>query len=225
MLNSLYLIYMLFNDVLILETIFNMIRVLIYIMAFSSGFAIMAVEMMGGRILAPWFGGSIYIWGSIISIFLIALSLGYLLGGQLSMIRPGLRKYGWLFIGAGLSMFPIIYLSDILMNLTFIVTEDPRYGSLIAATLLFFLPALILGMISPYSIRLLIKSQAASGHTAGRLYFISTLGSALGTIGTAFYFVRYFEVNQIIFTTIFCLLVLGSLCQLTSWRPDEESTS
>ncbi|MCP3673723.1 MAG: glycosyl transferase [Gammaproteobacteria bacterium] len=202
-----------------------MVRVLIYIMAFSSGFAVMAVEMMGGRILAPWFGGSIYIWGSIISIFLIALSLGYLLGGQLSMIKPSLRKYGWLFIGSGISMLPSIYLSDVIMNLTFIVTDDPRYGSFIAATLLFFLPALSLGMISPYSIRLLVKSQAASGHTAGRLYFISTLGSALGTIGTAFYFVRYFEINQILFTTIFCLLILGISCQLSSWNPDEETTS
>jgi len=109
-----------------------------------------------------------------------------------------------------------------LMNLTFLVTEDPRYGSLLAAILLFFLPALILGMISPYSIRLLVESQAESGHTAGRLYFISTLGSALGTIGTAFYFVLYFEVNQILLTTLFCLLLPGMLCLVSTWKPDNE---
>jgi len=151
--------------------------------------------------------------------------MGYLVGGHLSMISPSLRRYGWLFIGSGLALIPIIYLSDTLMNFTFSITEDPRYGSLIAATFLFFVPAFIMGMISPYSIRLLVKSQAASGHTAGRLYFTSTLGSALGTVGTAFYFVLYFEVNQILFTTLFCLLIPGILCQLSSWTPNEETSA
>jgi len=199
-----------------------MMRLLIYLMAFTSGFAVMAAEMMGGRILAPWFGGSIYIWGSIISVFLVALSLGYLAGGHLSIINPNLRKYGGLFIASALGLIPVIFYADTLMNFTFLVTEDPRYGSLLAAIMLFFLPAFILGMISPYSIRLLIKSQAASGHTAGRLYFVSTLGSALGTVGTAFYFVLYFEVNQILLTTLFFLLILGIFCQLSSWNPDDE---
>ena len=198
-----------------------MIKYLIYSMAFSSGFAVMAVEMLGGRILAPWFGGSIYIWGSIISTFLVALSMGYLVGGYLSLKNPSLLRYGWLFICSGLAMIPIIFFSDQLMNYTFLLTEDPRYGSLLAAMLLFFIPAFLMGMISPYSIRLLIKSQSASGHTAGRLYFVSTLGSALGTVGTAFYFVLYFEVNQILFTTLFCLLIPGLCCQLSSWKPDE----
>jgi hypothetical protein len=194
-------------------------------MAFLTGFAVMAVEMLGGRLLAPWFGGSIYIWGSIISIFLVALSLGYLVGGQLSMKKPNLRRYGLLFICSGLALLPVLYLSDNLMDITFTITEDPRYGSLLAAMLLFYLPAFIMGMISPYSIRLLVKSQAASGHTAGRLYFVSTLGSALGTIGTAFYFVLYFEVNQILLTTVLSLVIPGILCQFSSWSPDDKITN
>ena len=141
------------------------------------------------------------------------------------MFKPSLRKYGLLFISSGVALIPIIYLSDTLMNITFLITEDPRYGSLLASALLFFLPAFIMGMISPYSIRLLVKSQAASGHTAGRLYFTSTLGSALGTIGTAFYFVLYFEVNQILFTTLFCLIIPGIFCQLSIWKPDEETAA
>lgn len=200
-------------------------RIIIYLMAFTCGFAVMTVEMMGGRILAPWFGGSIYIWGSIISIFLVALSLGYLVGGYYSLLNPSLRKYGWLFITSALALFPVIFLSESLMDIIFSVTEDPRYGSLLAAALLFFLPAFILGMISPYSIRLLITTQAESGHTAGRLYFISTLGSALGTIGTAFYFVLYFEIEQILITTLICLLTPGVFCQISSWRPNVEAST
>jgi len=199
------------------------VRHLIYIMAFLSGFAIMTIEMLGGKILAPWFGGSIYIWGSIISVFLIALSAGYLMGGYFSLISPSLRRYGWLFSASGITMIPIIYSPDYLMNLTFAITEDPRYGSLLAALFLFFIPAILMGMIAPYSIRLLIQSEAGSGHTAGRLYFTSTLGSALGTIGTAFYFVKFFEINQILFTTVFTLLIPGILCQTSSWKPDEST--
>lgn len=196
-------------------------RLTIYYMAFISGFAVMAIEMLGGRILAPWFGGTIYIWGSIISTFLIALSIGYLLGGQISIHNPSIKKFGLLFITAGLFHLPVIFFSNSLMEFTFVITEDPRYGSLLAALLLFFGPALIMGMISPYSIRLLIQSQHASGHTAGRLYFISTLGSALGTVGTAFYFVRYFEINQILLTSLSILIITGFLCQLSNWTPND----
>ena len=81
--------------------------------------------------------------------------------------------------------------------------EDPRYGSLFAAIFLFFIPTSILGMISPYAVRLMVQNEAHSGQMAGLLYFISTLGSAAGTLGTSFYFVLWFEVNQILWGAIF----------------------
>ena len=197
-----------------------MIRWVVPSMAFVSGFSIMAVEMLGGRILAPWYGGSIYIWGSIISTFLVALAIGYLVGGKLSLHQPSLRKYGILFLAAGISLFPIIAYTETIVGLTFNFTEDPRYGSLLASLFLFFIPAVILGMISPYSIRLIVTSEHTSGFSAGILFFVSTLGSAMGTIGTAFYFVLYFEVNQIITTTSLAVIIPGVLCMLSSWKPE-----
>ena len=74
---------------------------------------------------------------------------------------------------------------------------------------LFFIPTIILGMISPYSVRLLVTSKEESGQVAGKLYFVSTLGSALGTIMTSFYFVLWFEVNAIILSYCTILVVLG----------------
>ncbi len=69
---------------------------------------------------------------------------------------------------------------------------DPRYGSLVAAALLFFLPTCVSGMVSPYAVRLLVpRPQASAGQLAGRLYFVSTFGSAAGTILTSFYLVLY----------------------------------
>jgi len=198
-----------------------MIRLSINVMAFISGFSIMAVEMLGGRILAPWFGASIYIWGSIISTFLVALAIGYLIGGKLSLHNPSLRRYGYLFLSAGISLLPVILYAETLIALTYQITDDPRYGSLIASFLLFFIPAVILGMIAPYSIRLLVTSEQTSGFSAGILYFISTLGSALGTIGTAFYFVLYFEINHIILSTSFAVMLPGIICVFSKWRPND----
>lgn len=196
----------------------NWYRRLVYLLAFSSGFSIMGIELLGGRILAPYFGSSVHIWGSIITIFMLSLSLGYLLGGRFSTRKASLKRYGLIFVCASIFVMPIAWWADVIMNSIFMVIEDTRYGSLLASIALFFIPTVILGMISPYSVRLLITSQNESGQVAGMLYFVSTLGSALGTIITSFYFVLWFEVNQIIIGYSLVLLLLG-LVALTSHRP------
>jgi len=80
------------------ETKLERIGWLVLLLAFTSGFIIMSVELLGGRILAPYFGSSIYVWGSIISIFMVALAMGYLIGGRLSINRPNLGLYGLFFL-------------------------------------------------------------------------------------------------------------------------------
>ena len=186
-------------------------------LAFISGFIIMSVELLGGRILAPYFGSSIYVWGSIITIFMLSLSIGYLSGGKLSLHNPNLRSYGTFFIVAALMLFPTIIFGENIMDWVFLRIEDPRYGSLVASTFLFFVPTAILGMIAPYSVRLLVESSARSGSVAGSLYFISTLGSALGTLATSFYFVLWFEVNTILISMCVTLTIAG-ICALIANR-------
>ena len=184
-------------------------RALIACMAFISGFCIMTIEMLGARILSPYFGGSLSVWGSIITIFMLALALGYLLGGRLSTRTPSGVTYALFFIGAALFSVPIILFADTIMNPIMINIEDARYGSLFASIFLFFIPTSILGMISPYSVRLMVDKEEHSGHMAGLLYFISTLGSALGTLGTSFYFVLWYEVNQILWGSVLSLVLAG----------------
>ena len=169
----------------------------------------MTIEMLGARILSPYFGGSLSVWGSIITIFMLALALGYLLGGRLSTRTPSGVTYAFFFIGAALFSVPIILFADIIMNPIMINIEDARYGSLFASIFLFFIPTSILGMISPYSVRLMVDREEHSGHMAGLLYFISTLGSALGTLGTSFYFVLWYEVNQILWGSVLSLMLAG----------------
>ena len=190
----------------------------VLVLAFTSGFIIMSIELLGGRILAPYFGSSIYVWGSIITVFMVALSVGYLIGGQLSLHRPNLARYGLFFVAAAVMATPTIAFGDALMDWVFERIADPRYGSLMAATILFFIPTAILGMIAPYSVRLLVTESHSSGKVAGGLYFVSTLGSALGTLLTSFYLVLYFEINQILITMSSVLLVCFVISVLVDQR-------
>ena len=183
----------------------------VLLLAFTSGFIIMSVELLGGRILAPYFGSSIYVWGSIISIFMVALSVGYLIGGRLSVQSPHLGRYGLFFLSAALGLLPIVFFANHAMEAVFSAIDDPRYGSLLASTILFFIPTAILGMIAPYSVRLMVNDTDHSGQVAGGLYFVSTLGSALGTLLTSFYLVLWFDMNTILIAMVAVLFSAGLL--------------
>ncbi len=185
-----------------------------YVIAGWSGFFVMAVELLGGRLLAPTFGSSIYVWGAIITVFMLALSLGYLAGGRYSVRTPGLARLGVLLLLAGVTALPVIFWAVPLLDQIAISVPDPRFGSLAGAVLLFFVPTFFSGMISPYCVRLLIDATDTSGRRAGQLYFVSTFGSAAGTLATSFYLVLYFEVNHILLAFICCSLVLGAAAWL-----------
>jgi hypothetical protein len=190
-----------------------MYRGLLYLIAGWSGFFVMAVELLGGRLLAPYFGSSIYVWGAIITVFMLALSLGYLLGGRASLHAPSLKRLALILASAAVTTLPILLVGDSLLEHLSATLTDPRFGSLTAAALLFFLPTCISGMVSPYAVRLLITYRASAGHLAGKLYFVSTFGSAAGTLLTSFYLVLYLEVN----TILLLMLSISALIGLLAW--------
>ena len=175
----------------------------------------MSLELLGGRVLAPYFGSSIYVWGSIITVFMLSLSFGYLIGGKWSVQRPSLLRFGSIFLVGAILFYPLILFADDTMQWIFERIEDPRYGSLVASTVLFMVPTIVLGMISPYSVRLLVETVERAGQVAGRLYFVSTLGSAIGTLATSFYFVLHFEINSILVAltaTLVVMFVVAAIC-------------
>jgi hypothetical protein len=186
-------------------------RVLVFALAGWSGFFVMAVELLSGRILAPSFGNSIYVWGGVITVFMLALSVGYLLGGHFSVHSPSLRRLGGLLVAAGVTTLPVVLLGDRALDWLFDHIKDPRYASLLATSMLFFVPTAISGAVSPYAIRLLVTRLQASGKSAGSVYFVSTFGSAAGTILTSFYLVLLFEVNEILLGMMVASTCLGLL--------------
>jgi len=200
-------------------------KIVVICVAFVSGFCIMTVEMLGARIMAPYFGGSISVWGSLITVFMLALSVGYLVGGRLSTRNPNPKTFALFFIGAAFFSIPIILFADVIMRPIFLTIEDPRYGSLFASIFLYFIPTSILGMISPYSVRLMVDSHEHSGHMAGLLFFVSTIGSAGGTLATSFYFVLWFDVNQILWGAVAVLLLAGIVILLTDYLLPNRATN
>lgn len=194
----------------------TMMNRLVIILTIISGFSIMAIELLGSRLLAPYFGSSISVWGSLITVFMVALALGYLLGGRWSLHAPSLHKFGYCYLFSALTLIPLVSWGEPIMNFVFLHIRDQRYGSLVSSILLFFIPTVIMGMISPYAIRLLVRQQQHSGQIAGALYFASTLGSALGTLLTSFYLVLWFEVNTILWALVG---ILGTCGIIAWWTP------
>ncbi|HXR20425.1 MAG TPA: fused MFS/spermidine synthase [Steroidobacteraceae bacterium] len=189
-------------------------RACLYLIAGWSGFFVMGIELLGGRLLAPYFGSSIYVWGAIITVFMLALSLGYLAGGRASLSAPSLRRLALILLAAAAAATPVLLFGDALLDRLSAALPDPRFGSLLAAGLLFFLPSFVSGMVSPYAVRLLVADRASSGQHAGQLYFVSTFGSAAGTLLTSFYLVLYLEVNQIVLLMLAISAAIGVLALL-----------
>lgn len=157
-----------------------------------SGAFVMSVELLSGRILAPHFGNSIYVWGGVITVFMLGLSLGYLIGGQYSMRDASLRRLAVVQLLAAATLAPVLVIGEPLLDRLFDAIEDPRWGSIAASALLFLVPTAISGMVSPYAVRLLVSESRSSGRLSGLLFFCSTFGSATGTLLTSFWLVLLF---------------------------------
>lgn len=187
---------------------------LIYIIVFLCGWVLMTVEILGGRMLAPVFGSGIEVWGSIIGVFLLSLSLGYFLGGFLSQKVASIYVLIKIVACAGIliAILPIYY-SELTIKLW---DFGPRLGPLTSSTLLFLPPSVLLGMVSPYSIHLSTKSIASVGVNSGLLYATSTIGSFLGCIITAFYFITMMGITKILFASGLLLIGVAVLGYLTS---------
>jgi spermidine synthase len=174
------------------------------LIVFVCGAALMALELVAARVLAPVLGNSIFVWGAVISIVMVALSLGYWAGGQLADKRDASRLLAPVIAGAG--VFTVLAPLIAAAVLPRVAGLDPRPGSLVASALIFFIPALLLAMVSPLSVRLAASSGLERiGRSAGGLYAISTAGSVAGTLATAFWLIPVLSLEPLVVATGFVL--------------------
>ncbi|HXG52037.1 MAG TPA: fused MFS/spermidine synthase [candidate division Zixibacteria bacterium] len=186
-----------------------MVHLLLNVVVFVSGGVLMGLEIVGSRVLAPYFGSSIFVWGSLISVVMAALSLGYYWGGWLSAREPSYGKLLVLLLIPGVLIFflPFVYptVNEWIAGIDF----GTRLNPLIACSIYFLLPGVFLGTISPYVIRLAATRLATVGSTAGTLYAVSTCGSIFGTLLTAFYLIPVMGVSNIIHSLGLTLIALS----------------
>jgi MFS family permease len=169
---------------------------LVYVNAFVTGAVVMGFEMLGSRYLNPFFGSGIYTWAALISTVLAALTAGYFFGGWMADRNPRPAGLGWLIVGGSAYLAFIPLFADGLLELLSSLLggladqrEFERWGSIAGAMLLLFVPLALLGVYSPYAIRLTLRATTRSGTVAGRIYGISTLGSIFGTLFVTFYLI------------------------------------
>ncbi|MBE0476999.1 MAG: fused MFS/spermidine synthase [Coriobacteriia bacterium] len=186
---------------------------LLNVVVLLCGASLMSLEIVGTRVLAPVMGNSIFVWGSLITAVMVALSAGYWLGGRIADRYGSLRTLGLLVLGAGALTVPIPPLAAAVLPVA--DGLGPRLGPLTAAAAVFFAPALLLATVSPIAVRIAAHSGIERiGSTAGALYALSTAGSILGTLATAFWLIPVLQVDRLIVSTGLLLLVLGGTCSL-----------
>jgi len=171
---------------------------MIPIIVFLSGCIIMSFEILGSRILAPHFGNDIFVWGSLIGVFLSGLTVGYWGGGKLADYVADLRCFAMLLLvpGINLCLLPLYY--DPVNYWIFDSNYGIRMEPLLASIILFFPPAVFMGAVIPYAIKLKVKDIDLLGTAVGNLYALSSIGSIAGTILTSFYLITFFGVRRII---------------------------
>jgi spermidine synthase len=159
------------------------------VLVFVVGTGSLGAEIAAVRLLAPYFGASTIVWANTIGIVLVALSIGYWLGGRLADRHPSMRGLCLLALTAAglLALVPFAAdpLLDVAVDALDQISAGAFIGSLFAVLVLVAVPVLLLGAVSPYAIRLAVSTVEEAGTVAGRLYALSTAGSLVGTLLSA----------------------------------------
>ncbi|MBM4146500.1 MAG: spermidine synthase [Nitrospira sp.] len=179
------------------------------IIVFICGAVVMILELVGSRVLAPYVGTSIIVWTSLIGIILGSLSLGYWWGGRIADNKQDYRIFSMIIFISAISVGMITLLKSFVLDFLQNNISDIHINAIIATLVLFALPSVLLGMITPYAVRLKINDLQSSGKTVGSLYAISTIGSIAGTFLAGFFLIAYFGSSNI-------LLVLSIILVFTS---------
>ncbi|MDR4494076.1 MAG: fused MFS/spermidine synthase [Nitrospirales bacterium] len=159
--------------------------------AFSTGAVVMALEILGSRLLAPVFGSSLFVWGALIGVVLAAMSSGYATGGWLADRYSPPRVLAGLMLTSGVWTLLLAWAGQPVVFQVFQWIQDPRWGPCFAAGVLLAVPAFGLSGVLPALLRLAIADMGHLGRHTGSMIAVSTIGSLIGTWGTSFYLLTW----------------------------------
>lgn len=189
---------------------------LLYVVAFFSGGAVMACELLGAKMIAPYYGTSLYVWTAVIGVTLAGLTTGYFAGGMISVKYPHYKTLLFVISLAALLMALMPISSRIIMEAT--LPLDIRTGSTLSCLLFFFPQLACFGMVSPLIIRLITDNVTKVGRFAGTIYAVSTAGGIITTFLYGFYIIPYLGLKMGAYLTSIALGLLAVLIFLISRR-------
>ncbi len=195
-------------------------RLQFYAVVITPGAVLMALEIVSSRILAPHFGSSVYVWGSIIGVFLAAMSLGYFWGGKLADQQPTLAGLGRLVLAAALAQTLVLLAGARVVAWLGNLTGGEPAGTLIATAVLFGPVTMFLAAVSPYAVRLATRDLQLLGGTAGHLYALSTGGSLIGTLGATFVLIPRLDLESILRLLLAVTAVTSAGALITAARQE-----
>jgi spermidine synthase len=193
------------------------------VLVFVVGTGSLGAEIAAVRLLAPYFGASTIVWANTIGIVLVALSVGYWLGGRLADRHPHMRGLCLLALTAAGLLALVPFLADPLLELAVDALDEISagafLGSLLAVLVLVAVPVLLLGAVSPWAIRLAVSSVEEAGTVAGRLYALSTAGSLVGTLVSALVLIPLLGTRRtfLIFALAIAVTAVAGLRPVRRW--------
>lgn len=168
-------------------------RTILFLLAFLEGASVMACELFGAKLTAPFFGSSLYVWAAVLGVTLFALMSGYYLGGFLSAKSKSQNQVYWILLLAGFFMMIMPHTSVLIMSKT--IYMSVQWGSTLSLLIFMFPPLLFMGMTSPIIINMINKHLDETGKSAGSVYAISTFGGIIATFLVGFYLLPEFGIK------------------------------
>ncbi|MDQ6603835.1 MAG: fused MFS/spermidine synthase [Chloroflexota bacterium] len=182
------------------------------VVVFVSGGVSIGIELAASRLLAPFFGTSLFIWANLIGLTLIYLSIGYAVGGRIADRWPHLSLLYAITAAAAFvtGLIPLLAQPILAKSLTAFtaISLGGFYSSLVGTLILFAVPVTLLGCVSPFAIRLALASVSGAGNTSGSLYALSTVGSIVGTFVPTFLLIPRFGTFRTFY--IFSIVLLAA---------------
>ncbi len=168
----------------------------------------MILELVAGRIIAPYVGVSLYTWTGVIGVILAGMSLGNYLGGRLADRWASLRLLGAVFLLGGL--FSAVVLATDALGVQMPTAWPIVLRILLLTAAFFFLPSALLGMVSPIVVKLAVQDLTRTGSTVGQIYASGALGSIVGTFATGFLLISWFGTHTVVWGVAVVLLAIGA---------------
>lgn len=184
----------------------------------------MILELIASHLLSPHFGSSNLVWTSVIGIILLSSSLGNFLGGIAADKNNSRNNVKVILALTGFMVLLIPLMQGLLLQLILQVTSNIKIGAIIATLFLFFIPSMLIGMLSPIMIKLRLENLEKAGKTSGRIYATATLGSIVGTFLGGFYLIPNFGSKQILYVLAIVLFVLILLVEDIEWKTKGKQT-